>query len=413
MTIPFKVEFGFDSTTGNLGNSFILDDPVRGVLDNPNYVLGGILFVDVSNYVKEIQIQRGKSRDLDRFTAGRASVQLDNRSRAFDPTFEASPFYGNIVPRREIRISYGTAVVYRGIVDDWNLNYNLSNDSIAEAVATDGFTQLTNQTLTASTATAQLTGARIHAILDSADVKWPAARRNIASGQMLLGADAIAESTNALQYLQQVETSEPGELFISKAGDVTFRDRISSAPSSMNDVVLSDDPAQGILFRDCQVNYGSELLYNQVVANRIGGAIIQTDDLGSQREYGISTLTYSDLLIGDDDDVEQLAIYLTDLYATPEYRFESVNIRLESLSLTHQNKVMGLELGDVVKVIYTPNGIAPAIERWCKVIRQDIGYDYSNSETTLALGFSTLTTTPLVLDDPQFGKLDAGNVVTF
>jgi len=412
MTNPFKVEFGFDSTTGNLGNSFQLDDPVRGVLDNTQYVLGGVLFVDVSNYVKDIQIRRGKSRDLDRFTAGQAVVQLDNRSRAFDPTFEASPYFGNIVPRREIRISYGTAVVYRGIVDDWNLAYNLNNDSIAEAVASDGFTQLNNQTLSASTATAQYSGARINAILDSDDVKWPATRRQISTGQMYLGADVIAESTNALQYLQLVESSEPGELFINKAGDVTFKDRASNAPSTIGAVVLSDNPAQGILFRDCQVNYGSELLYNQVVANRIGGATIQADDTGSQAEYGISTLTFSDLLIAGDSDVEQLAVYLTTIYASPEYRFESVNITLEALSAINQAKIMNIELGDVIKVIYTPNGIAPAIERWCKVIRQDVAYSYTESSTNVTLGFSTLAITPLVLDDPEFGILDS-NIVGF
>lgn len=412
MTNPFKVEFGFDSSNGNLGRAFVLDDPVRGVLDNTDYVLGGIFFVDVSNYVKDIQIQRGKSRDLDRFTAGRASVQLDNRSRAFDPTYTASPFYGNIVPRREVKISYGTAVVYRGIVDDWNLTYNLNGDSIAEAAATDGFTQLNNQTLSASTATAQYSGARINAILDSVDVQWPATRRNIATGQMYLGADVIAESTNVLQYLQLIETSEPGEFFINKAGDVEFRDRASTAPSSTGSVVLSDNPAQGILFRDCQVNYGSELLYNQVVVNRIGGAIVQADDTGSQGEYGISTLTYSDLLIANDADVEQLAIYLTGIYANPEYRFESVNIRLEALSATDRNTIMNLELGDVVKVIYTPNGIAPAIERWCKVIRQDTNYSYADGITIVTLGFSTLTNTPLVLDDPVFGIIDE-NVLGF
>lgn len=413
MTNNFKVEFGFDSSTGGVGNTFVLDDPVRGQLDNTNYVLGGVLFVDVSNYIKDIQIQRGKSRDLDRYTAGRAAIALDNRSRAFDPTYASSPFYGNIVPRREVRVSYGTAVIYRGYVDDWNLTYNLNGDSIAEAVATDGFTTLNNQTLSASTATAQYSGARINAILDSADVNWPAARRNIQTGQMFLGADVIAESTNVLQYLQLIETSEPGELFISKSGDVTFRDRLADAPSSTGSVVLADNPAQGILFRDCQVNYGSELLYNQVVANRIGGATIQADDTGSQAEYGISTLTFSDLLIASDEDVQSLAVFTANTYSNPEYRFESVNIRLEALTATDQMKIMNLELGSVVKVIYTPNGIAPAIERWCKVIRQDVTYDYTSSETNVALGFSTLTETPLVLDDPQFGKLDAGNVVTF
>lgn len=410
--MAFKVEFGFDTSTGGFGNTFVLDDPVRGQLDNSDYVLGGVLFVDVSQYLKDIQIRRGKSRDLDRYTAGQASVSLDNRSRAFDPTFAASPYYGNIVPKREVRISYGTAVIFRGIVDDWNLNYDLNGDSTAEAVCSDGFTQLNNQTLNAGTATAQYSGARINAILDDVNVQWPAVRRNIADGQMMLGADAIAEGQNVLQYLQLVETSEPGEFFIGKNGDATFIDRAGNAPSSTGSVVLADDPAQGILFRDCSVNYGSELLYNQIVVNRVGGAIVQADDIGSQTEYGINTLTYNDLLIASDTDVEMYATYLASIYANPEFRFDAVNIKLEALGSGNAATIANIELGDIVKVIYTPNGIAPAIERWCKVIRQDINYDYQASSTVVTLGFSTISITPLVLDDPVFGIIDE-NVLGF
>jgi hypothetical protein len=410
--VTFKVEFGFDTSTGGFGNTFILDDPLRGQLDNPNYVIGGVLFVDVSQYLKDIQIRRGKSRDLDRYTSGQASISLDNRTRAFDPTFTTSPYYGNVTPRREVRISYGTAVVFRGIVDDWNLNYDLDGNSTAEAVCTDGFTQLNAQTLNAGTATAQYSGARINAILDDHNVMWPTARRNIDAGQMMLGADVITEGQNVLQYLQLVETSEPGEFFISKNGDATFVDR-QNAPSTTGSVVLADDPAQGILFRDCSVNYGSELLFNQIIVNRVGGAIVQADDLGSQGEYGINTLNYNDLLIANDGDVETYATYLATIYANPEFRFDAVNIKLESLSSVNAATIANIELGDILKVIYTPNGIAPAIERWCKVIRQDINYDYQSSSTLVTLGFSTLSVTPLVLDDEQFGKLDAGNVVSF
>jgi hypothetical protein len=412
MTNQFKIEFGFDTTTGGFSNSFKLDDALRGQLDNSDYVLAGVQFVDVTNYLKDVLIRRGKSRDLDRYQAGQAIVTLDNRTRAFDPTFTASEFYGNIIPRKEVRISYGTAVMYRGIVDDWNLNYNLNNDSTADAVCSDGFTTLNNQTLPASTATSQYTGARVSAILNKTDVQWPETRRSIDTGKMLLGADTISEAQNVLAYLQQIETSEPGELFISKTGDLIFKDR-AAAPSSTGAVVLSDDPNNGILFRDCAVNYGSELLYNQIVLNRVGGALIQADDLESQAQYGIITLTYSDLLMATDAEATDYSLWLASIYASPEFRFETININLQALTPTNAATIMNLELGDAVKVVYTPNGISPAIERWCKIIKQDISYSSTMDETIVSLGFSTFTSAPLVLDDAQFGKLDADNVLSF
>lgn len=403
----FKVEFGFDTSSGGIGNVFVLDDPIRGQLDNPAYVLGGVVFVDVSQYLKGLSISRGKSRDLDRYQAGTCSVTLDNRTRAFDPTFAASPYYGNIVPKREIKVSYNDTVVFRGIVDDWNLSYDLNGNSLAEAVASDGFTSLNIQTLDAMTPAAEYSGTRINAILSDPNVEWPAARRDIDPGLTYLGAYPVAESTNVLQYLQTIETTEVGAFFISKDGNATFRDRGSIAPTTTA-ITLADNPTDGILFRDCQVNYGSELLYNQVVINRVGGATVQADDTGSQTEYGINTLTYQDLLMASDADVEGMAAYLATIYAAPEFRFESVNIRLESLDATDAQTIMDMELTDSAKVIYTPNGIAPAIEQYCSVIRQNITYDYAANETQVSLGFATFNIMPLVLDDPVLGKLDVG-----
>jgi hypothetical protein len=93
MSIPATtVEIGFDlSALG--GPFFILDDPVQGVLDNTEYTLGGTLFYDVSEFVRNVSVRRGKSRQLDRFTAGVASVEFNNNSRAFDPENASSPFY--------------------------------------------------------------------------------------------------------------------------------------------------------------------------------------------------------------------------------------------------------------------------------------------------------------------------------
>ena len=409
----WTVKVGFDATTSTIGNTFVLDDPVRGQLDNPDYVLGGLLFVDVTQYLKSLTISRGKSRELDRYNAGQATVVFDNRTRAFDPTFEASPYYGNIVPRREIKLLYNDVEQFRGFIDDWNLNYDLNGNSTAEASCSDAFSFLANQTLDGGVQTSQLSGARINAVLNDPSVNWSASRRQIMSGQMLLGADTIAPDTIALNYLQLIETTEPGALFIGKNGDVVFKDR-SDGPASSGALLLSDTPGGGaVVYRTVSVNYGSELLYNQVVVSRVGGGTAVADDTGSQSEYGIQTLTYTDLLMASDADVDNLALYLGSLYASPEFRFDAVNLDLRSLSTTQANQIMALELKDNVRVSFTPNGIAPAIERYGEVIRIDIAHDVSSLTTDVSLGFTTVSVSPIVLDDLVFGKLDSGNVLGF
>jgi len=405
------VEVGFDFAEDSNGAFLVLDDAVKGTLDNEANVLAGAVFQDVTDRVKSISIRRGKSRQLDRYSSGQCSVVFDNNDRAFDPTFTASPFYGQIVPRREVRVTAGDVVQYFGSADDWNLDYEPNGPNLATGVFSDGFRTLANQTLSGSTATAQYSGARVNAVLDSADVSWPASLRAIDDGQQYLGPDVIEPDTNALQYLQLIEQSEPGSLFIDKSGKVAFRDR-AVAPTSAG-VILADD-GSGIPYVGMQVVYGSELLYNEIVISSVitSGTAIASDTT-SQTAYGIQNLTNSDLLMNTTEAAQDLADWYVSKYSQPEFRFESVEVLLDTLSESEQAEILGLELGDVVKIVFTPGTppTGPAIEKYAEVIRID--HQVSVARYQVSLGFSTLDVTSLVLDDAVFGRLDEGNALSF
>ena len=404
-----KVEIGFDLTETGTGPFFRLDDPIQGVLDNTEWLLGGTLFYDVTNLVQSIAIQRGKNRQLDQFDSGLANIVFNNNDRTFDPEYALSPYAGQIVPKRQVRISSGGIVQFFGLVDDWNLSYEPNGDSIAAAACSDATSSFATQTLATRTNTVQKSGERINTILDLPEINWPTALRDIDTGQMTLGADTIPDNINALTYLRLVEQSEPGAFFIGKSGNVIFRDRIA-APTS-GGITLADD-GSGIKYQSVRVQYGSELLANEVV---VGSDITLTEsialDLESIEDYGIFNLTRTGLLINDAADVEELAQFYASKYAQPEYRFESVDILLDELSLSQQADLLDLEIGDVVEIKFTPNGIAPAISKYAEIIRIDNSIDLDNH--IMSLGFSTLDFALLVLDDAQFGKLDAGNALAF
>jgi hypothetical protein len=404
-----KVEIGFDILSSGLGPYFILDDAIKGKLDNTEYLLAGVLFFDVTNLVQSVAIQRGKNRQLDQFDSGLANIVFNNNDRTFDPEYSLSPYAGQIVPKRQVRISSGGIVQFAGLVDDWNLSYEPNGDSIAAAACSDATSSFATQTLASRTNTEQKSGERINAILDLPEINWPASLRDVDTGLMTLGADVIPNNINALSYLRLVEQSEPGAFFIGKAGNVIFRDRIA-APTS-GGITLADD-GTGIAYQSLKVQYGSELLANEVV---ISSAITNNEaialDLDSIDTYGIFNLTREDLLIASDTDVAELATFYASKYAQPEYRFESVEIIVDELSLADQQDLLGLEIGDVVSIKFTPNGISPAIEKFAEIIRIDNSIDLNNH--IMSLGFSTLDFALFVLDDQQFGKLDAGNALAF
>lgn len=211
-TPTISVQLSLDASS--YGNTFfVLDNATRGVLDGTTYKLGGEFYTDITAYVKDISISRGRSRELDRYAAGMANVTFKNQDRTFDPSYTSSTLYPNIVPRRPIRITANGSAVYTGYVDDWNLNYDISGQSDAAASCVDGFSILANQNLSASTATSQASGARIAAVLAKSEVNWPLSLEAIDTGQQTLQADVITQDTNALTYLQLVEASEPGSFF--------------------------------------------------------------------------------------------------------------------------------------------------------------------------------------------------------
>jgi hypothetical protein len=404
-----KVELGFDILSSGLGPYFILDDPIKGKLDNTEYLLAGVLFFDVTSLVQSVAIQRGKNRQLDQFDSGLANIVFNNNDRTFDPEYALSPYAGQIVPKRQVRISSGGIVQFAGLVDDWNLTYAPNGDSTASAACSDATSSFATQTIATRTNSVQKSGERINAILDLPEINWPSTLRDVDTGLMTLGADTIADNTNALTYLRLVERSEPGAFFIGKSGNVIFRDRIA-APTSQG-VTLADD-GTGIKYQSLRVQYGSELLANEiVVSSEISSYEVTTLDLESIDTYGIFNLTRTGLLINANGDVDELAEFYANKYSQPEYRFESVEVLLDELTNQEQNDLLGLEIGDVVEIKFTPNGIAPAISKYAEIIRIDNSIDLDNH--IMSLGFSTLDFALLVLDDAQFGKLDAGNALAF
>ena len=401
MPVPSTtVEIGFDLSS--LGGPFFkLDDSVAGVLDNTTFVLGGTLFYDVTSYVRDVAVNRGKSRELDRYSAGQLSVTFDNRTRIFDPLYTSSPYYGQIVPHREVRIKSSGSAVFYGLVDDWNLNYTPNGDNTAVAVASDGFTLLASQYLSAHTATSQLTGARVAAVLNRSEVNWPLSTRTLDNGQATLQADVVAQNTNVLDYLQTVAESDPGIIFIGKDGYFNYQDR--AHPISSSGVKVFSDTGSDIPFNNLQIVYGSELLYNRVTVTRTNGTAQTANDTDSQNQYGISTLD-EDVLLNSDSDSLLLAQYLLSKYSEPEYRFEALDVEIANLSTVNQVSILGLEIGDVVQIKFTPNNIAPQINKYALIT--GISNRMNNVSHIVTLNLSTLDYANFILNDNVFGVLD-------
>jgi hypothetical protein len=396
-----RVQIAFDLNANGVGDYFTLDDATKGVLDNVTYELAGDVLVDVTDRVRSVQVRRGRSTQLEKFTAGNANLVIDNRDRALDPLNASSPYYGSILPGKEILIDHDGYPIYAGNVADWNFTYDLNGDSLAEPSAVDGFAIIAPQVRTPGTAISQKTGARVAAVLT--EIGWPLAQRDISTGQATLDADVVGDNVNALAYLSQVaDVSEPGALFVSKTGAMTFRDRADLQAYTSG---ITFGPS-GIPFTGISVDYGSEQLVNSVNVTFPNGAVVAgtaiASDATSQTRYGVIDKTYTTLL-DTLDDAQALANWQVALYAEPVYRVNTLTVNLSGITSIQAGQVLDLELGDAVQVSWTPNGIGSAITQIVSI--DGISHEATPSMHSVTFDLSQ-TLAAFILDDAVFGVLD-------
>jgi len=407
------IQFWFDLSGSGVGNWFTLDDPTKGVLDGTTYLLAGDLATDVSAFGKSVQYTRGRSRQSDEFRAGTATIELRNRDRRFDPFFAAGPYYGNLRPGKKVTVFAAGIIVYVGNVEDYAYGFDPSGESIVTVTVVDALGTLAAAAMTAWTATAgQTSGPRITDVLNRAEVNFPVTR-SIGTGVSTLQADVIAAGTNVLQYLQLVAQTDLGRLYAARDGTLVFRDRYSAVTvTGGTPAVAFGDDGTGIPYTSIEIDMGADYLYSRVIVSRVGGATQQFTDTDSAALYGIRTLTMTDLLQDSDSQTYDMGLFLLGIYGEPTQRVSALTVDLARLSMPDQARVLGLELGDVITVTFTPNRIGPPVTLPCAI--EGIEADTVPGEMTVTFHLGdTVDRQVFILDDPTFGVLDGPGVLAF
>ena len=383
---------------------FTLDDPVLGLLDT-GILDGSIDYEEIPQGVIAVSTSRGRNRDLERTKSGQLSVALQNQDRFFDPLNTSSPFNAYVVPRRPVRVFAEGTPVFTGFIDDWDFTYSPGGNSKASFNGSDGFSIFARNVNENDAAPEELTGARLNRVLDQLTVDWPSAERDIEDGNSTLAAGVVAD--NALSYITEtVEASEQGLVFMSKDGKVAFRERLTVPVISP--VTFSDD-GTGIPYEDVRISFGTDLMVNQAIVTFPGGTAM-SQDLTSQVTYGITERTL-DTELSSLAQAEAIADYLIERYSEPEYRVESVTVNLTALSDAQVDDVLGLELGDQARLVFTPNSVGSPISVLNRVI--GISHDVAIDEHRVTFNFEQLPFLFFILDDGTFGILDGEGILGF
>jgi hypothetical protein len=409
--------------TGFQLNAFTLDDATRGVLNNTEYVLDGVgEFASVLDGALNVNVRRGRRDQGDTFGAGTMTFTLDDTLAAgvFNPFNQDSPFFDTanaqpgLAPMREVRLlrydSTNTPqYIFNGYVVNYDYNFALGGNDTVEVYCADQFYLLSQTVLNELNVTAETSGERIETVLDLPEVAFPLAARNIATGTVNLGhasAYTVPAGTNVLNYLTQInDTAEFGRLFMSRAGVLTFQNRIGNtlAGSSAD---FHDDGALGTLkFTGVGISFEADQVINRAVVTGLDDKTATAIDAGSIATYFIQTTNIGNSLLHEQTAIDDAADYL--LNGQPEARYTSVETTFTVLTAAQRDTVATLEIGDTITIEKSfQTGLTTT------QLAQELAIEGIEHRLNFATGHSVLISTSptvivyeFILDDAIYGIL--------
>jgi hypothetical protein len=353
-------------------------------------------FTDVSQYVRGINIRRGRSNELGQFTAGTCELLLSNADNRFNPTqtthyYDSGNLRTKIQPLKVVKVSAtydsSTYVLYYGHLDTIPVSYPVSgSDSVVRFRAIDafkifagqtiqsvgwrlgtiGFSELGSSTRLGYDDSVELTSVRITRLLDS--IGFPSSLRDVNTGTLNIQQETV--TTNLLTAMRSCEVAENAQFFIAKDGKATFRNRnykLSNA-KAINVQATFDNSGSNLPYTDVVTSFDTEEVRNVYEWTRSGGSTQYVADADSVSRYTAKSNTAT---TKNTSDANVLSIIQQKLAET------SLPIPRKSTSIWP--KALGLEFGDRVKVnITNPNGSTFSDEVWVESISHQIN---SGSQT--------------------------------
>lgn len=403
--------------TGFVLNAFTLNNTIRGVLDNTEYVLDGLTeFAPMLEYSTNVNIKRGRRDVGDQFSAGTMSFNLNDSlaGGTLNPLYSSSPYVDpdnqfTLAPLRKVSFGryngVGTFIeLFKGQIVNYDYNYQLGAQNIITVYCADDFYLLAQTALAEFNVTEQLSSARISAVLNLPEVAYPALSRDIETGTQTLGGAAaytVPEGTNVKAYFDQIQAAEQGRIFMSRTGDLTSQPRVGQTLSGS--VADFHDDGTNIPYNSLAISYNADLIVNRASIQHLGAASPEVaDDAASQAKYLIQNVSITNSLLHNDAAALDLANYL--LVGEPEATFNAVQTDYMMLTTAQREALALVDIGDTITITNTITGGEVAQELSVEGI--EIAVNVNSGHRVTFYTATTVIVYKFILNDPIYGKLD-------
>jgi len=365
-------------------------------------------FRDVTADVRAININVGRQRVLDTFTAGTARIALNNDDAKYGPlsggTYSDAQWINSEV---RVLVYLNSAAqptpLFRGLCDDIDVVFPDSKSSVLQVKASDGLSKLARTELVDdingvtgnATFAEQVGSARFTAVLDNAQVDYPDESSPVDR------AVDTSEVTMAAETVARLQTSTY------RGNVLTYKKRFaSSTATGLTFGGTSGAESQRPDFTKTTVQFGSELLYTRgIYAGSTGDDQTYDENVIGQPAYGIRTIVRRNLLNLNNADVLAACKNFVALHSTPVLRISSMDCKPRAMTDAQAEKVAKLGVWDGVSIQFQPAGASVALLETVRIegVRHDITPgDWTMRLTTSGSGASQF----FILDSTIDGLLD-------
>lgn len=301
------------------------------------------------------------------------TLKLKNDSNKYSSFNSVSPIFGNILPKRKIRIQGNDGITTRTMLIGYleslipePASYGLGNRAVFRA--TGPLNLIASRFVNVSMSTNVLTGAAINEVLDK--IGWPSgtgeAARDIDPGQTTIARFFTRDKRDALNLIREVEVADNGFVRESKDGKIVFEDRSDrvTSPKTVSQATFSDATGASLAYFEVKQEDPLKEIYNIIEAEVIIYTVGSLAVLWTLAESGANSL-----LLQSGESISRWANFpnsnsatdavAVDVWTTPvattDYLFNSQSDGLGS-NLTSQIGIVATKFDTAMKITITNNG---------------------------------------------------------
>jgi hypothetical protein len=367
----------------------------------------------------DVEYSRGAPNEYGVSETGESTILVGDPDGDLDPNNPDSPHFPNVKRMRPIRVRVTVDAVtypcFQHFIERLPRKRTVGAVWAERAIlGVDAFEWFALAGLKGESYASEASGTRWANVLDA--VGWPAARRDLDTGNSTIEASAFADddTTKALEHLLAVVDAESGFGFVNAAGDVRFQERQFVIVNTAVEATFADGRAletgnyPGALKYHALQPESTEIL-NDYAGSRAGGAVQTASDSASIAEYGPRSDSREYIVSSDAEVLAALEFKLSVTKDALE-RIDAITVKPGDDAELWET-VLNLDIGDRVLVVEWPPGFAAPVasEFHVRHLHARLPASLHASEFTFQLTPASADSW-FILDDATDGQLDTGKL---